>query len=176
MRKTLMTRVQFAKLQGRTPKAVQNWIKRGHLSPKAFVDGKIWIERAQADLALSLDTRRQNIGTRSRSTSDDDLIRRRQAAETQTAELKAELARHKMAIESGTIMRVDEYERQCAKELADLKANREYFLMNVLTKGIAASFGLDWRTAATEIREHYRIFQTEISEKALATAHQGMYS
>jgi hypothetical protein len=80
------------------------------------------------------------------------------------------LARHKLAVESGTIIRVDEFERQCGKELAAPKADREYFMMNILAKGIAASFGLDWRTAATEIRKHYRRFQTEVSEKALAEA------
>jgi len=67
-------------------------------------------EREQADLALSLDTKREKIGTRYRY---DNLLRRRKTAAT--AEAKAALAHHKIAVASGEIIYVEEFEKQCAK-------------------------------------------------------------
>jgi hypothetical protein len=167
-KRTLMTQAEFARLVGRTQERVSQWILKGHISPAAIIGRKrkIWAEKAQEELALSLDTRRETLSRRGNSPS----IARRRAAETHTAELRTELARHSMAVASGTIIPVDEFKRDCAKELSLLNADREYFLLNYLSKGLASTFNIDWRSASAEIRKHYRQFQAEVSAKALAEA------
>jgi hypothetical protein len=171
MKKTLLNIEDFALAVGRHKMTVQGWINEGKISRPALIGTRIWLERARKDLAQSLDTRRQNISTNPRSIDEpDETSRRLQAAHTAIAEAKAALSHHSMLVASGKIVHVDEFKRDCAKELAQLNQDREFFLMNVLAKGLSATFDLDWRLASAEIRKHYRQFQTEASTKALAEA------
>jgi ribosomal protein S27AE len=58
---TLIRKIDYAQLKNRSPAAVSNWIRDGALSPPAIVGhgqrAKIWLERADADLARNLGTR-----------------------------------------------------------------------------------------------------------------------
>ncbi len=60
-KRTLMSQADFARHLGLSQSAIHNWIKRKRLSPEAFIGNKIYVERAKADLALSLDTRRRTV-------------------------------------------------------------------------------------------------------------------
>ena len=51
---TLVTQAQYARLKGRTPLTVFIWIQKGKISPASIINRKIWVERADLDLAKSL--------------------------------------------------------------------------------------------------------------------------
>ncbi|WP_375782894.1 hypothetical protein ACE10Z_23560 [Bradyrhizobium sp. Pha-3] len=61
--KTVVSKGEFAKRKGRGPSAVSNWIRDGKISAAALIGSgnaaKIWLERAEADLAGSLDPSQQ---------------------------------------------------------------------------------------------------------------------
>jgi hypothetical protein len=61
--KTVVTKGEFARRKNRGPSAVSNWISSGKISEAALVGkgnaAKIWLERAEADLAASLDPSQQ---------------------------------------------------------------------------------------------------------------------
>lgn len=63
--KTIITKGEFATLKQRSPACVTKWIKAGKISPDALIgngnSAKIWVERADADLAASLDPSQQAI-------------------------------------------------------------------------------------------------------------------
>lgn len=61
--KTVVTKGEYARLKGRQPSAVSNWIADGKISAAALVgDGnraRVWVEQADADLARNLDPAQQ---------------------------------------------------------------------------------------------------------------------
>ena len=61
--KTVVTKGEYARLKGRSPAAVSNWIADGRISAAALIgDGnraRIWVEQADADLARNLDPTQQ---------------------------------------------------------------------------------------------------------------------
>ncbi len=61
--RTEVSKGEFARMKGRTPQCVSNWIADGKITPAAIVGegyrAKIWVERADADLARTLDPAQQ---------------------------------------------------------------------------------------------------------------------
>jgi hypothetical protein len=80
-------------------------------------------EKTQADLAESLDTRRETLG---RGVSPADLARRRKA-EADIAEATAKLAQIKINVASGKWTSREGFERQCARELSQFISDQEHF-------------------------------------------------
>jgi hypothetical protein len=60
---TIVTKGEYAALKGRAPSAISNWIAEGKISADALIGqgvrARIWVERADADLARSLDPAQQ---------------------------------------------------------------------------------------------------------------------
>jgi len=60
---TIESKGAFARRMGRGPSAVSNWISQGKITEAALIGkgnaAKVWVERAQADLAASLDPSQQ---------------------------------------------------------------------------------------------------------------------
>lgn len=61
--KTVVTKGQYARLKNRAPSAVSNWIAEGKISRDALIgegrNARVWVEKADADLAVSLDPAQQ---------------------------------------------------------------------------------------------------------------------
>lgn len=61
--KTVVTKGEYARLKGRQPSAVSNWIADGRISAAALIGegnrARIWVEQADADLARNLDPAQQ---------------------------------------------------------------------------------------------------------------------
>jgi hypothetical protein len=61
--RTIVTKGDFAKMKGRVPAAVSNWIADGKITAAALVGtgkfAKIWVEQAERDLAINLDPAQQ---------------------------------------------------------------------------------------------------------------------
>jgi hypothetical protein len=121
---TVVSKGEYARMRGRAPSAVSNWIAEGKLTVAALVgegySARILVEQADLDLARGLDPGQQAAQelpivpplTRpaaaessepsgpSSATIDDDLRRRRKAA-ADKAEHDAEAARRRLALDNG---------------------------------------------------------------------------
>jgi hypothetical protein len=167
---TLMNRAQFARLMERAYPTIISWIKKGRISADAIIDGKIWVERAKEELAIGLDTRKQNI-TGGNPTpiqlegTTVNVLTRRRTAEADLAELRAEEKRRQMALDEGRWMEVVAAQKIWGRDLAQLTQSWELFQFNTQAKDVAEEFNLAWRLVAAKMRESYRKFQAELSEK-----------
>jgi hypothetical protein len=133
----VVTKGEFARLKGRTPSAVSNWIADGKITPAALIGkgprARIWVERADADLAASLASGQQlaqanPIGptlprpladagqpaAAPQSEREADLARRAKA-DADRAEAEAIAARRKNEIDAGRL--VDVSNLQLAAEM-----------------------------------------------------------
>lgn len=185
--KTIVTKQEFAQRKGRAPSAISNWIAAGKISKAALVgDGvraRIWVEQAEADLAVSLDPAQQaaqdvpatlpttptapeaSLQPRLTSTDDEDL-RRRRKADADRAEHEAEQARRRLAIDEGRYILADEAARTWGRELARLMSDIETFLFSTLARKIADRHGIDWKELAVQMRESFREFRAGVSDDA----------
>lgn len=194
--KTVVTKGKYAKMKGRAPSAVSNWIAEGKITAAALQGtgnrAQIWVEQADADLAASLDPSQQltqrvplNLvaapppaaapaapATAPRQpayASERDLdLARRARADADKAEHDAEAARRKLAIDEGKWVEAEEAARVWGRELSKLTSEIETFLFNTLARDLAAEHGLDWKTLAVEVREKFRKFRAETSDQAAA--------
>lgn len=193
--KTVITKAEYAALKQRGPSAVSNWIAEGRISKEALVGegnrARIWVERADADLARNLDPGQQasqavpvspalvpvpiedgsNVvelrsATANRAAADDEDVRRRRKADADKAEHDAEAARRRLAVDEGRWIDAAEAQREWGRALAKIVADTETFLTNTLARSIAEVHGLDWKALSVEIRNLYRQHRTEVAEGA----------
>jgi len=177
--KTVVTKGEFARLKGRSPAAVSNWIKDGRLTAAALIGtgnrARIWVEQADADLARSLDPVQQDrlaqpvattAAAAERDESDD--IARRRKADADRAESEAELARRKLALDEGRWIDAAEARRAWGRELSTIVTETETFMTNTLAHRLADAHGLDWKEVSSEIRRAWRAFRTGTADEAAA--------
>lgn len=182
--KTIVTKQEFAQRKGRAPSAISNWIAAGKISKLALVgDGvraRIWVEQAEADLAMSLDPSQQaaqdvpatlpttagpTLQPRS-TTIDDEDLRRRRKADADRAEHEAEQARRRLAIDEGRYIVAEDAARAWGRELARLMSDTETFLFSSLARSVADRHGIDFKQLAVFMREEFRKFRAETSDEA----------
>lgn len=200
--KTIISKGEFAKRKDRTPQCVSKWISKGKITKAALIgegnSARIWLERAEADLAASLDPSQQLIQASPIlpigaspgivSQPDEDLpaaaslpqlsatsakvdarsndLARRAKADADRAELDAESARRRLAIDEGRYVVADEAARAWGREMSRFIADTETFLTSTLARDLAIEFGKDWKSVSVKIRDAYRQFRGHASESA----------
>lgn len=179
---TIVTKGEYAALKGRAPSAISNWIAEGKISPEALIGtgvrAKIWVERADADLARSLDPAQQSAQDRPVglaaapmpaspqpsspsppypiTVDGDDDLRRRRKADADRAEFEAEQARRKLAVDAGRWIEASAAAKAFAQQLAKLISDTETFLTGDLARQLGDTHGLDWKALSVEIRAAFR--------------------
>lgn len=186
--KTIVTKAQFAEMRGVTPSAVSNYIKQGKISEAALQGtgnrAKIWAEQALSDLARTLDQSQQvsrpalspmlPASVAPSSTSDDEDLRRRRAADAIKAEQEAIAATRRNETESGRWIDAQEVRKEYGQELAKLIGSTDTFVGSTLARALADRFGLEWKDVSLFCRTEYRKFRAAGSEqtKADLAAHE----
>lgn len=184
--KTIVTKGEYARLKGRAPSCISNWIAEGKITPAALVGegirARVWVERADADLNRNLDLGQQLAQAQpalsaapphpepiaqASPTFDDDLIRRKREADARTAEANAAAAERRNAAEEGRWVEAHKVQQAWGKELAQILAETEVFLFQRLAREIADRHGLDWKSLAVEIRDAWRMHRRESAQKAV---------
>lgn len=188
--RTLVSKGEYARLKQRAPSAVSNWIAGGKISPEALVGignhAKIWVERADLDLARNLDPAQQEQQERPIAvtpglpppppsvaapiSSDpiiDDIARRRKA-DADAAELNAEQARRRLAADSGRWVDAAEVKAIYTQELAKLVTDLDVFITSVMAVELAEAFGLDVKLVTIKAREIYRSYRGGVADDARA--------
>lgn len=198
--KTIVTKGEFARRKNRGPSAVSNWINSGKISPDALIGkgnaARIWLERAEADLAASLDLSQQLVqaspilpgavspqitpdlperasapatprpATSSLPSERELDLGRRAKADADRAEHDAEAARRKLLVDEGKYIVAEDAARIWGRELAKLMSEIETFMSSTLSRELAERHGLDWKALTVEMREAFRKFRTGVSEDA----------
>ncbi|MBR0687332.1 hypothetical protein JQ594_15480 [Bradyrhizobium manausense] len=95
-------------------------------------------------------------------------LARRARADADRAELDAESARRKLAIDEGRYVVAEDASREWGRELARFISETETFLTSTLARDLAQAHGLDWKAISVEIREAYRKFRSGASDDARA--------
>lgn len=194
---TLVSKIEFAKLKNRDKSAVSRWIAEGKISRAAIIGeglrARIWVERAEADLAIGLDPAQQSaqerpivpsqapppepgaalVGAASAAAGapqpqdaiNDDLARKRRA-DADRAEHDAEAARRKNAVDEGRWIEAADARRAWGQELSRLIADQETFLGNALAHELADRYGLDWKQLSVEIRSAFRSYRMTAADRA----------
>lgn len=203
--RTVVTKGKFAALKGRTPQCVSNWIKDGKITGSALVGeghrAQIWVERADADLARSLDPAQQaaqpnpvaatitgaptppepaqpapdfngSLPALRPAAVDDEDLRRRRKADADRAEFDAEVVRRKLLAEEGRWIDAATAQKAWAGKLAKLTSETETFLSNLLARKIADETKSDWKLLAALMRDGYREFRLSVSTEAQAAAEE----
>lgn len=192
MLQTLVSKARFAELKGRTPSAISNWIAEGKISREALIGpgirARIWLERADEDLARSLDPAQQAAQPRpimpeaqparepgqarpeASSTTPllgivDDLQRRRKA-DADKAEHDAEAARRKLAQDEGRWIEVVEATKVWGRQLSRVITDTETFLTTTAANELADAHGIDRKAIAAQLREAYRRHREEAARTA----------
>lgn len=176
LNRTIVTKLEFAEMKRRAKSAVSNWIKEGKISPAALIGSgvraRIWVERAEADLAGALDEAQQMAQaqpvTAPGASIDDDTLRERREADMRRARSDADLAELKLAKESGRWIETEKAQQAWGKELSRIVAEHESFIVNRLAREIAEEHGLDWKGLAVKVREKYRAFRGAMADDASA--------
>ena len=111
----ILSKSAYARLRGRGPSAVSNWIRSGQLSPPALLpDGRINVELADLQLAERLDpvrsaAQRSPVGS---NTGSSDPVKEAQAeylrARALSAAIRAERERRELNAERGRYMLTDQ--------------------------------------------------------------------
>jgi hypothetical protein len=197
LNKTVVTKGEYARLKGRSPAAVSNWIKEGKITPSAL-EGKgnrarVWVEQADADLARGLDPAQQAaqpapavapIGVPGEqpaepylvraskraaevAAADEDLSRRRKA-DADKAEYAAEKARRELAVAEGRWIDAAAAQQEWGRELAKLVGDVETFIAGPLARELANKYGLDWKALSVEARGLFRLHRGEKADAAAA--------
>lgn len=202
--KTVVTKGEFAQRHSRSPAWVSNMIAEGKITSAALIgDGvraRIWVERADADLAASLDPSQQAAQSKpiqvtmpfaredagagegpinAETSALRELERQRQAdlarrakADADSAEHEAEARRRKLAIDEGRFVLAEEAARTFGRELAEVFAKSDTFIGNRMSREIAEKFGLDWKEVSAFVREQWRGFRAGLSADARSTREQ----
>lgn len=200
MQRTVESKGDYARRHGRAPSSVSNWIAEGKISPEALIGtgvrARIWVERADADLARSLDPGQQaaqahpiegaimtppappraSLAATTTPVGEDladDFVRRRRKADADRAEHEAEMARRKLAVDDGRWIDAAAAQRAWSAELAKLLAGVDTFLGNRLAHAIADRFGLDWKELAVLLRQEFRRHRDGVADEAEAVIDQG---
>lgn len=201
MVRTIITKAEFAMKMQRSRSCVSAWISDGKISPAAIIgDGRtarIWLERAQADLAASLDPSQQLaqsipivISTQDSSAPpanelerhaaaapansshlserERDLARRAKA-DADRAEYDAEAARRRLAIDEGRYILAEDAAAVWGKQLAGFFGEVENFIGTTLPRNTADRHNMDWKTLSAEFRQDWRTFRAQISDEAKAS-------
>lgn len=181
---TIVSKGDFARLKGRTPAAVSQWIANGRITKAALVGegvrARIKVEQANADLARNLDPVEQDkqaqpilppvmaLPTSSGVSADDEILRRRRTADAERAEHDAEAARRRNAVDEGRWIDAAAAKREWGRQLAKVYADTDTFLTNTLAQDVANAYGLDWKVLSVRIRNAYRKHRSQIAEQAQA--------
>lgn len=181
--KTWLTKGDYAKLKGRAPSAVSNWIAEGKIS-KAALSGeghraRIWVEQADRDLAIALDPSQQQSqaapidqvtpisAAPAPGTSD---IERKRRADADAAELALEERRRRMNADAGKWIDAAEAERAWSEQLTRTVADMEIFVSTTLAGELADRFGIDRKAMTVAARDLFRDYRAAESDKAKAEA------
>lgn len=190
--KTIITKGEFAKLKGRAPSAISNWIADGRITPAALVGSgvraRIWVEQAERDLARNLDPSQQIAQDRPVSMTapaggagaaapdaspaplpapaEDEDLRRRRRADAESAEHQAELLRMKREREAGRWVEAADAQKRFSTELVKFVTEVETWAAQKLARALAEKHGLDWRTVSADVRASWREFRGEKADAA----------
>ncbi|MFG1262350.1 hypothetical protein [Xanthobacter aminoxidans] len=189
--KTIITKGEFAKLKGRAPSAISNWIADGRITAAALVGSgvraRIWVEQAERDLARNLDPSQQIAQDRPVSMAapagsvapeapaaplpapaEDEDLRRRRRADAESAEHQAELLRMKREREAGRWVEAADAQKRFSAELVKFVTEVETWAAQKLARTLAEKHGLDWRTLSADVRASWREFRGEKADAAEA--------
>lgn len=189
--KTIITKGEFAKLKGRAPSAISNWIADGRITAAALmgsgVRARIWVEQAERDLARNLDPSQQIAQDRPVSMTapagggvqeapaaplpapaEDEDLRRRRRADAESAEHQAELLRMKREREAGRWVEAAGAQKRFSAELVKFVTEVETWAAQKLARMLAEKHGLDWRTLSADVRASWREFRGEKANAAEA--------
>jgi hypothetical protein len=200
VKQTIESKGAFARRMGRGASAVSNWISLGKITPAALIGkgnaAKIWVERAQADLAGSLDPSQQlmqdspilppaspsatlQIEPDQSKPAPSDVTRpvsadidramdlaRRAKADANIAEYNEEAARRKLLVDEGKYIVAEDAAREWARAVAKLMSEIETFMSTTLSRKLAEKHGLDWKALTVEMRNEFRSFRGNLSEDA----------
>jgi hypothetical protein len=196
--KTVVTKGEFAQRHSRSPAWVSNMIAEGKITPEALIgDGvraRIWVERADADLAGSLDPSQQAAQARpiqvsipfereSAAASEGAIspetsalrelerqrhadLARRAKADADSAEHEAEAKRRRNALDEGKYVLAEEASRTFARQLAETTAKTDTFIVNRMARDTAEKFNLDWKEVSAFFREQWRAFRASVAAEA----------
>lgn len=187
--KTIITKGEFAKLKGRAPSAISNWIADGRITAAALVGSgvraRIWVEQAERDLARNLDPSQQIAQDRPVSMTapagggapeapaaplpapaEDEDLRRRRRADAESAEHQAELLRMKREREAGRWVEAADAQKRFSAELVKFVTEVETWAAQKLARTLAEKHGLDWRTLSADVRASWREFRGEKADAA----------
>jgi hypothetical protein len=177
--KTIVTKAAYAALRNRSPSAVSNWISKGRISPAALIGvgtrAKIWVERADADLAARLDPGQQDAQVRpialqalpsldkaspaaEPSQLSDDLRR----ARLQQIELQTQKLREEAAARTGIYCRTDDARRNMGRIAGQVLSTCEGALGELAT-AIAATFSIPQRDVLHIMRSEFRAVRERAS-------------
>jgi hypothetical protein len=182
--KTVVTKAAYAALKGRTPSAVSNWIAAGKITAAALIgEGNracIWVERADAELARTLDPAQQ-AGQARPVTSSAGIAPSPEPAEAAAAPAAVpssagraaaagtddeDLRRRRRADADKAEYDAEAEKREWGRELARLVGETETFVFNTLARELAERFGLDWKKVSMTSRDAYRKFRATIADQA----------
>jgi len=192
---TVISKGEFAKQKQRSPACITKWIKAGRISRDALIGegnaAKIWVERADADLAQSLDPAQQAIqqvpvlptaapmATAAPDQSKPDIARapvassdreldlaRRAKADADKAEHDAEAARRKLAVDEGRWMDATAASKEWSRTLSEVVSGFEVFLASTLARDTADRNGLDMKAVSVRFREMFRKYRAGVSAAA----------
>lgn len=179
LNRTIVSKSEFAALKKRAKSAVSNWIAEGKLTGASLVGSgvraKIWLERAEAELAGTLAESQQVIQAapaNAATPADGDTLKLRREADTSRAQTEAELSKLKLAREEGRWIEAHRAQQDWGKQLAGLVAETESFIVNRLAREIAEAHGLDWKLLAITSRDKYRQFRRQVAVRAVETIEQ----
>jgi hypothetical protein len=160
-RQSLVTKSEFARLKSRTPTTVHRWVRGGKISPEAVVNDRIWVERANRDLAANLCPSQQAAQARPiapevyPASRSNDFARRAKAI-ADRAEQDAIAAARRNAIENGKWLDAAEAAKVWQRELGRVIAETEAFLFTTLARELADKYSLDWHVLSLDIRNLLR--------------------
>ncbi|ODA67113.1 hypothetical protein A7A08_01859 [Methyloligella halotolerans] len=185
MEKTIITKGEYARLKGRAPSCVSNWIAEGKITPAALAGtgtrAKIWVERADADLEERLDPAQQiaqertafaaqpissNDASSKASGADGDFVRAERKARAAKAVNEARFAQLKAEKESGRWIETEMAQRAWRQELSQLIDEFETFLTSTLARTLAEAHDLDAKALSIEIRDLYHAHRRKAAARA----------
>jgi hypothetical protein len=193
MTRTIVSKSDYARMKGRDKAIVTRWLKRGSISEQALVgkgrNARIWVERADADLAERLNPARQLDRERPaipvarpidpgwqqaaggvEPNPAGDFLVRRNMAQADKAVYDAEAARRKLEVDAGRWVEREAMERTFGRILQRELGNIEQFMTNALPQALESKFGVAWKEISIAIRDEWRDYRGEAAKKLAAEA------